>query len=566
MNISLIIAKAYYESGDKYISFLIKFKFPRSNIEQNKRITKYYLSLYKGGGSAQGIAMHQLVKASKKQLALTGTIAGGYASDLFYLLYRLDSGRMKKSGYEYSPQGELKFVRDYGTLETKYETGGSSQSEFNSASKGRMISSPKCRPGISPLVYVKFLLDCAVFLDISDMSDQLPVLKESVITVPLEDEIKWEYNRVRTLLKTALKTREGKTILGSYQQFSLSYTDKPYGREPILSPIDGSVLATPKDINIKGLLNKEKTLIDYVRKEVEEKRNVVIYCEFTGKAESNITYRLRESLIKELKMSENEACILESSYPSPEKREEWMHKQAELGAKVIITNPRCCETGLDFCFEYNKKIYNYPTIINYQLGSSLYTVMQANYRHYRLNQTTECRTIYIVSEGTIQIDFVDLIANKQVATQVLQGKFSSEGLAAMASGIDSRILIAQNYSEMEEKDRIQRLKEKFDSLNDKGEKNKEKRKEKLMLTFYELTGKSKIQNVITMDYEQSDFLDYLFPEIFSAQKEEIPESVAQDVQVEKTENWVSIKKKRTRESKKQMDLFHFYNKEVNYDI
>ena len=50
---------------------------------------------YKAGGSAQGYAMHDLIKASKKQMCLTGTIAAGYASDLFYALYRLDPARMK---------------------------------------------------------------------------------------------------------------------------------------------------------------------------------------------------------------------------------------------------------------------------------------------------------------------------------------------------------------------------------------------------------------------------------------------------------------------------------------
>lgn len=76
---------------------------------------------YKAGGSAQGYAMHDLIKASRKQLALTGTIAGGYASDLFYTLFRLDPGRMRAKGYRYSSAGERRFVEKYGTVETVYE-------------------------------------------------------------------------------------------------------------------------------------------------------------------------------------------------------------------------------------------------------------------------------------------------------------------------------------------------------------------------------------------------------------------------------------------------------------
>ena len=43
----------------------------------------------KGGGTAQGQAMSCLIARSKKVLALTGTLMGGYSSNLFYLLWRM---------------------------------------------------------------------------------------------------------------------------------------------------------------------------------------------------------------------------------------------------------------------------------------------------------------------------------------------------------------------------------------------------------------------------------------------------------------------------------------------
>ena len=52
----------------------------------------------KDGDSAQGNAMHCLIKATKKQLALTGTIAGGKAEDLYYLIYRLAPWKMTSKG------------------------------------------------------------------------------------------------------------------------------------------------------------------------------------------------------------------------------------------------------------------------------------------------------------------------------------------------------------------------------------------------------------------------------------------------------------------------------------
>ena len=51
------------------------------------------------------MAMNDLVKASSRQLALTGTIAGGYANHFFYLLYRLDPAKMKGMGFSYGAEG-----------------------------------------------------------------------------------------------------------------------------------------------------------------------------------------------------------------------------------------------------------------------------------------------------------------------------------------------------------------------------------------------------------------------------------------------------------------------------
>lgn len=512
----------------------------------------------KSGTSAQGIAMHQLIKASKKQLALTGTIAGGYATDLFYLLYRLDPAMMIKEGYEYGSKGELKFAADFGTIETCYEA-NKKEEVYNSTSKGRIKASPKCRPGISPLIYSKFLLENAIFLDLSDMNEQLPPLREKLITVPLENEIAIEYERVRRQLKAIIQKKEGKRLLGEYLQFCLSYTDKPYGRSKILSPTDGSVVALPADIYKKDLMNKEKELVQVVNQELDENRNLFIYCEFTGKAETNITNRLKNILMKHCVLKEHEVCILESGHPVAQKREDWIHKKAEEGAKVIITNPRCTETGIDFCFEYNKKLYNYPTIINYQLGYSLFVVMQSCYRHYRLNQIEECRTYYLVSENTIQLEVVDLIARKQAATQVLQGTFSSEGLAAMASGVDTRIALAQACIEEGEKqkEKIKALKLKFEQMN-QAKRNMKKESVQLMKTFYELTGIDRVKDIYHMDTKNEEFLGILFPEIFGTYEEQ--ESLDSDsMEIGSTETvWLPKRKgKKKKNMTQQYSLLDF---------
>lgn len=413
----------------------------------------------KGGFTGQGHAMHALIKASKKQLALTGTIAGGMASHLFYTLYRLDPQRMKEKGFSY--MDEMKFSEQYGKVEKQFEYHGDENSVYRASCKGKQVGTPKVKPGISPLIFMDFLLDRTTFLDLSDMSKYLPELKEKVVSVKGEGESEKEllssYHCVIRALKEAAREKGngGMALLSKMLQFSLSYLDKPYGVEPILSPTHGGIISEPDNygnfVNVdvyENLTSKEKKLVDLVRSEQAEGRNVVIYAEYTGSKETCVTYRLQEIIEKHCNLR-GQVAVLESSSPKASEREAWMHKKATQGVKVFITNPKCVATGLDFCFTVDGTLYNYPTLIFYQLGYSLFTIWQASRRHYRLIQKEECRTYYMAWQRTTQEAVISLIAEKQSATSAIQGKFSTEGLAAMANGVDERMRLAQALSNMD---------------------------------------------------------------------------------------------------------------------
>lgn len=452
----------------------------------------------KGGFTGQGHAMHALIKASKKQLALTGTIAGGMASHLFYTLFRLEPKRMIERGFKYTD--ELAFSKAYGKVETTFEYSGSPDGDFLASCKGQQKTQPKVKPGISPLIFMDFLLDRTTFLDLSDMSKYLPKFKEQVISVPAEgeeQEIFGEYRRVTDGLAGLSRSGEGMAILSTMLQFSLSYLDKPYGRLPIKSAISGTVLAEPENFDeymqtddYGMLLSKEKKLIRLIREEQSEGRNVVIYCEYTGADSMCVTYRLKEIIEKHCNLK-GKVEVLESSSPQASKREAWMRKKATQGTKVFITNPRCVATGLDFCFTVDGVAYNYPTLIFYQLGYSLFTTWQASRRAYRLNQTKECRTYYMAWSGSAQEAVISLIAEKQAATSAIQGKFSTEGLAAMANGVDSRMKLAQAMADM---DSItgNGLQEMFDVLGADNGEDTSYSNYKPMLLYKELIGEEAV--------------------------------------------------------------------------
>ena len=447
------------------------------------------------GDTAQGHAMHALVKASRRQIALTGTIAGGYAHHLFYMLFRLDPERMRKEGFTW--QSVSKFSEKYGSVETLYEANKrcDDEEEYSVSSRGKKLGEPKVKPGISPLVFTKFLLDKAVMLDITDMSSHLPALHENVELVDMENadehEVMEQYGKVVRFLKDMSKSGHGMTVLSTMLQFSLSYLDKPYGVEPILDPLSGQKLCEPKNFddfaNINHLLPKERRLVEIVKGELAEGRNCFVYAEYTASPQTCITQRLRDVLMHHAGLKKSEVVILESSTVSASEREGWIHDKAAAGMKVCIVNPKCVETGLDFCFRHEGVTYNYPSIIFYQMGYSMFTLYQASRRHYRLNQREECRTYYMAYRGTLQEVVISLIAEKMAATSAIQGKFSAEGLTAMAQGVDTRVRLAQALSNMDH-ETGKELQSMFDVINDTSSDGADDGKYTPMLLLHELIG------------------------------------------------------------------------------
>jgi len=59
-----------------------------------------------------------LGRAAKRLIALTGTLMGGYADDLFNIFYRMEPHTMAGEGFAYGGQGRRDFQQQYGVLET----------------------------------------------------------------------------------------------------------------------------------------------------------------------------------------------------------------------------------------------------------------------------------------------------------------------------------------------------------------------------------------------------------------------------------------------------------------
>ena len=67
--------------------------------------------------TAQGNGLGTLAACADRTVILTGTLLGGYASDVYNLLYRLEAGKMVAHGYEWGEPGLRSFAETYGVLE-----------------------------------------------------------------------------------------------------------------------------------------------------------------------------------------------------------------------------------------------------------------------------------------------------------------------------------------------------------------------------------------------------------------------------------------------------------------
>jgi hypothetical protein len=61
------------------------------------------------GDTAQGNGLGVLGRAAKRLIALTGTLMGGYADDLFNIFYRMEPRTMAGEGFAYGGQGGATF-------------------------------------------------------------------------------------------------------------------------------------------------------------------------------------------------------------------------------------------------------------------------------------------------------------------------------------------------------------------------------------------------------------------------------------------------------------------------
>ncbi|MEA2115156.1 MAG: DEAD/DEAH box helicase [Thermodesulfobacteriota bacterium] len=381
----------------------------------------------KGGGTAQGQAMSCLIARSRKVLALTGTLMGGYSKDLFYLLWRMFPSRMKAAGFEYGRT--LQFAERYGVVQRTYDSKDIAIS-LNIASIGRKIGRSRVKeaPGVSPLLLPDLLLERSVFVRLADISEALPDYDEIIVPVAMNDKQVEEYDQLSEDLMTATKqalARGDMRLLGKMLQSLLAYPDGCRVEELVTLERNGieEIVGSAQALDI-DLLPKEERLLEILAAEKKQGRKVAVFLEHTG------TRDLLPTLEKKLSINGFSPLIMRSQAVKPENREEWLKDNLATGRyDCLVCNPNLVKTGLD--------LLDFPTIIFFQCGYSVFTLRQASRRSWRIGQDLPVRVFYMAYAKSMQEKALSLMAQKMETSLAVEGELSDQGLAALSESDNS---------------------------------------------------------------------------------------------------------------------------------
>ncbi|HEX7636954.1 MAG TPA: helicase-related protein [Burkholderiaceae bacterium] len=385
---------------------------------------------YKNGGSAQGQAMGVLAAKARKTLLLTGTLMGGYADDLFHLLFRALPGRMIEDGYRPSRSGRMTaaamaFMRDHGVLKDIYaeSTGAAHKTARGSKVNVRTVKAP----GFGPKGVLRCVLPFTVFIKLRDIGgDVLPPYDEEFRQVAMTPGQAAAYADLAARLTTELKqalVRRDTTLLGVVLNVLLAWPDTCFRSETVTHPRTRRTLAfAPAQFQDLEPMPKERELVDLCRQEKAQGRRTLVYTVYTGTRDT--TSRLKGLLERE----GFKVAVLRASVDAAH-REDWIAGQIDRGVDVLVTNPELVKTGLD--------LLEFPTIVFMQSGYNVYTLQQAARRSWRIGQERAVRVVYLGYAGSSQMTCLELMARKIMVSQSTSGDVPESGLDVLNQDGDS---------------------------------------------------------------------------------------------------------------------------------
>jgi Type III restriction enzyme, res subunit/Helicase conserved C-terminal domain len=388
---------------------------------------------FKNDGSAQGQAFGVLASQCRKALLLTGTLMGGYADDLFFLLFRLNPKAMIEDGFGYQ-RGSLgaaswAFMRAHGVVKDIYkQSSAPAEERAHRTAKGRNVTHREAKaPGFGPVGVMRYVLPMTAFLKLKDIGGNiLPPYEEFFTGVPMDPEQQSQYLRMANALKVELRQalRAGdQSLLGVVLNALLAWPDCCFRAETVLHPHRKHVLASaPAMFDEVTPMPKELKMIELCRQAKRAGRRTLVYSVYSGTRDTM-------SRLKALLEAEGfKVAVLRASVEAA-KREDWLLEQVDRNVDVVITNPELVKTGLD--------MLEFPTIVFMQSGYNVYTLQQASRRSWRIGQKLPVDVHFLGYEGCAQMECLALMAKKIAVSQSTSGDMPDSGLDVLNQSGDS---------------------------------------------------------------------------------------------------------------------------------
>jgi hypothetical protein len=380
----------------------------------------------KGATTAQGQAFGRLAAAAHRTLILTGTLSGGLASNIHLLIARIAMPSLLREGLGYRTTSE--WIRRYGIHErvsvtTPASTTGPAQTRHHHYE----------RPGISPVVFARHLIDHVAFIELADLAVALPPLTEEVRPVEMDAPLRAAYDELRQDLRGAVVHalhQRYRGLLGAYVTTLLAYLDHPAGFPPIRHPVENTVVAVPRSLSLDYLYAKDRALLEIIEEESAANRRVFVFVINTER--HDVAGRLARMLTERGYASET----LRASV-APEHREQWLAQQVTKGVQVVVGNPGLVATGLDLT-----GALDFPTLVFYQAPLSAYTLRQTSRRSHRIGSDRPVRVVYLAYADSVGATALSLLGAKIQSSLAIEGRFSTEGLAAMSDSTDITTALA----------------------------------------------------------------------------------------------------------------------------
>ncbi len=166
---------------------------------------------------------------------------------------------------------------------------------------------------------------------------------------------------------------------------------------------------------------KETELLQIIDEEISKGRKVLVYIQ-----NSNTT-DISPRLVRMIEGNGHRVKVLRSG--NTEGRADKIDRWVRNGLDVMICNPKLVETGLD--------LLQFPSIVFYQCGYSIYTLRQASRRSWRITQKNPVKVYYLTYSDTMQTRAMKLIATKLETSLALEGELTDKGLSALSESSDS---------------------------------------------------------------------------------------------------------------------------------